>query len=191
MTWLLHRKSQSIELKRFRYGHCILIKNRIVSHIKYLTEGQQPPILLLVIFELINKMGLFHLKLQSQSIIRQGAPVTVISVCSKCSKMLRVSTRQEAWWTVLQPLVKESEKVQARIIATRNNHFTAICSRMLISMFVRHKLLMNRSYINLIACPNLLAWCSKPQPLTWWTNQIKMLRLLLEVSVRSHSLDLK
>ena len=95
MTWLLHRRSQSIELKRFRYEHCILIKNRTVSHTKYLTEGQQPPILLLAIFEWINKMGLFHHKLQSQSIIRAEAPVMDISVSSKCNKMLLKSTRLE------------------------------------------------------------------------------------------------
>ena len=140
MTWLLRHRSQSIELKRFLSELCILTKNRIVSLTRYLMEVQQQQIHQLATSGLINKMASFHHKLQSQSIIRQGAPVTVISVSSKCSKMLRVSTRQGAWWTDLQPLVKESEKVQARIIAMRNNHFTAICSRMLISMFVHLKL---------------------------------------------------
>ena len=95
MTWLLHRRSQSIELKRSRYEHCILSKNRTVSHTKYLTEDQQPPILLLAIFEWINKMGLFHHKLQSQSIIRVEAPVMGISVSNKCNKMPLKLTRLE------------------------------------------------------------------------------------------------
>ena len=153
MTWLPRHRSQSIELKKFLYEHCILTKNKIVSLTRYLMEVQQQQIHQLATSGLINKMASFHHKLQSQSIIRQGAPVTVISVSSKCSKMLRVSTRQGAWWTDLQPLVKESEKVQARIIATLNNHFTAICSRMLISMFVHRKLPMSlRSTQHPIAC---------------------------------------
>ena len=153
MTWLPHHRSQSIELKRSLYEHCILTKNKIVSLIRYLMVVQQQQIHQLATLGLINKKTLFHHKLQSQSIIRQEAPVTVISVSSKCSKMLRASTRQEAWWIDLQPLVKESEKAQARIIVTLNNHFTAICSQMLISMFVHRKLPMSpRSTQHPITC---------------------------------------
>ena len=162
MTWLLRHRSRSIELKRFLSERCILTKNRIVSLTRYLMEVQQQQIHQLVTSGLTNKMASFHHKLQSQSIIRQGAPVTVISVCSKCSKMLLVSTKQEAWWTVLQPLVKESGKVQARIIATQNNHFTAICSRMLISMFVHLKLPTSlRSTQHQITCWIQLDRCSR------------------------------
>ena len=162
MTWLLRHKSRSIELKRFLLERCILTKNRIVSLTRYLMEVQQQQIHQLATLGLINKTTSFHNKLQSQSIIRQGAPVTVISVCSKCSKMLLVSTKQEAWWTVLQPLVKESGKVQARIIATQNNHFTAICSRMLISMFVHLKLPTSlRSTQHQITCWIQLDRCSR------------------------------
>ena len=96
MTWLPRHRSQSIELKKFLYEHCILTKNKIVSLIRYLMEVQQQQIHQLATLGLINKTTLFHHKLQSQSIIRQEAPVTVISASSKCSKMLRASTRQEA-----------------------------------------------------------------------------------------------